>query len=245
MSAADAAPTPDFDAIVVGAGHNGLVTAAYLAQAGLSTLLIEARDAVGGTAASEQFGGATVNICNCDHLTFRTTPVMNELNLASFGLEYFDVDPPQHNFSWSSAEAGHGWSHHHDLEATLDDLGAHFPGQVAGYRRYAAAAMPAVEMIFDAAAEPPSARGLTRLALRRRFHGVPTIMRWSRAISRRSSNTATEHASEAVSMASSRIVRRDASGRRGVQAAVARQAMRLKRLKSGRGLRSKMLAGSP
>jgi DNA helicase-2/ATP-dependent DNA helicase PcrA len=37
----------------VGAGHNGLVTAAYLARHGLSTLLIEARSEVGGTAASE------------------------------------------------------------------------------------------------------------------------------------------------------------------------------------------------
>ena len=68
-----------FDAIVVGAGHNGLVTAAYLARGGMKTLLLEARSHVGGTAASESFGGATVNICNCDHLTFRTTPVISEL----------------------------------------------------------------------------------------------------------------------------------------------------------------------
>ena len=72
----------DFDAIVIGAGHNGLVTAAYLARHGLSTLLIEARSEVGGTAASEQYGDATVNICNCDHLTFRTTPIAEELNLS-------------------------------------------------------------------------------------------------------------------------------------------------------------------
>ena len=45
--------TTDFDAIVIDAGHNGLVTAAYLAKSGLSTLLIEARSEVGGTAASD------------------------------------------------------------------------------------------------------------------------------------------------------------------------------------------------
>ena len=83
----------DFDAIVIGAGHNGLVTAAYLARHGLSTLLIEARSDVGGTAASEQYGGATVNICNCDHLTFRTTPIAEELNLSAHGLQYIDVEP--------------------------------------------------------------------------------------------------------------------------------------------------------
>ena len=76
----------DFDAVVIGAGHNGLVCAAYLARGGMRTLLVEARDTVGGTASSETFGGATVNICNCDHLTFRTTPVIDELGLTELGL---------------------------------------------------------------------------------------------------------------------------------------------------------------
>jgi len=170
----------DFDAIVIGAGHNGLVTAAYLARAGMSTLLVEARADVGGTAASEQFAGATVNICNCDHLTFRTTPVIEELGLAALGLEYIDLEPAQHNFSWASAVGGMGWSHHNDLEATLDDIGRNFPTEVAGYRRYVDAAAPAVRMIFEAAAAPPTVAGLTKLALRRRFGGVGTLMRWSR-----------------------------------------------------------------
>jgi len=173
-------PVPDFDAVVIGAGHNGLVTAAYLARAGMRTLLVEARADVGGTAASEQFAGATVNICNCDHLTFRTTPVIEELGLAGHGLEYLDVEPAQHNFSWESATEGRGWSHHYDLDATLDDLAANFPKQVDGYRRYAKAAMPAVRMVYEAAAEPPSISGLTRLALRRRLYGASTLMRWSR-----------------------------------------------------------------
>ena len=90
----------DHDAIVVGAGHNGLVTAAYLARAGLRTLLLEARD-VGGTAASEPFAGATVNICNCDHITFRTTPVTAELDLAAHGLRYIDIEPAQVGTAWS------------------------------------------------------------------------------------------------------------------------------------------------
>lgn len=172
--------TDDFDAVVIGAGHNGLVTAAYLAQAGMSTLLVEARTSVGGTASSEPFAGATVNICNCDHLTFRTTPVMEELALTDHGLEYLEVEPAQHNMTWESARSGQAWASHHDLDATLDEIARVAPGDVDGYRRYAKAAMPAVRMIFEAAAEPPSIIGLTKLALRRRLAGTPALLRWSR-----------------------------------------------------------------
>lgn len=167
----------DYDAIVVGAGHNGLVTAAYLARAGMSTLLLEARSVVGGTAASESFGGATVNICNCDHITFRTTPVIGELRLDEHGLVYLDVEPAQFNLPWNGGPA---WAAHHELEPTLDSLARSYPDEVEGYRRYAAKAIPVARMILDAASEPPSARGLTAAALRRRLAGTPTLLRWAR-----------------------------------------------------------------
>lgn len=170
-------PSTDADAIVVGAGHNGLVTAAYLARAGVRTLLLEARPTVGGTASSERFHGATVNICNCDHLTFRSTPVIDELDLGSFGLRYLDVDPAQHNIAWSSER---GWSLHHSLGDTLDSLRAVLPDEVESYQRYVRAARPVVDLALSAANDPPSAAGLTGHAVRRRFAGVPTLLRWSR-----------------------------------------------------------------
>ena len=107
MARMTACPTADYDAIVIGAGHNGLVSAAYLARAGLRTLLVEARSSVGGTASSEAFAGGTVNICNCDHLTFRTTPVIDELDLADHGLRYIDIEPAQRNMAWDDGTA---WS---------------------------------------------------------------------------------------------------------------------------------------
>ena len=170
-------PTTDFDAVVVGAGHNGLVCAAYLARGGLRTLLIEARDSVGGTASSEQFGGATVNICNCDHITFRTTPVMEELGLAEHGLRYLDVEPAQTNLAWGGGSA---WVMHHDVDRTLDGLATTHPTEVDGYRRYLRAAMPAVRMVFDQANDPPSFTGIAKKAIARRGRGVSTLLRWSR-----------------------------------------------------------------
>jgi phytoene dehydrogenase-like protein len=167
----------DHDAIVIGAGHNGLIAAAYLARAGLSVLLVEARDSVGGTAASERFGGAIVNICSCDHVTFRTMPIIDELDLAQHGLLYQDVEPAQQHIAWSD---GTSWTHHHDVEATLDSIGRVLPGEVDGYRRYAKAAIPAIHMTIEAAKEPPTRTALTRVGLRKRLTGAPVLLRWSR-----------------------------------------------------------------
>ena len=167
----------DFDAIVIGAGHNGLVCAAYLARGGLRTLLVEARQGIGGTAASEPFAGGTVNICNCDHITFRTTPVIEELSLADHGLRYLDMEPATVNMAWSDERA---WSIHHDVEQTLDGLAHSHPDEVAGYRRYLDAALPAARMVLDAANDPPSFAGLSRKVIRRRGTGLSTLLRWSR-----------------------------------------------------------------
>jgi beta-carotene ketolase (CrtO type) len=167
----------DYSAIVVGAGHNGLVCAAYLARAGLRTLLIEARPSVGGTAASERFGGATVNICNCDHVVFRTTPIIDELGLADHGLRYLDVEPSQVNMSWTGGPA---WRLFHDAEATLDELAATYPAELDGYRRYLDAAVPAVRVMLDAANHPPSPGGVLATLARHRGRGAATLLRWSR-----------------------------------------------------------------
>ena len=167
----------DHDAIVIGAGHNGLVCAAYLAKSGLRTLLIEARDGVGGTAATEPFAGAMVNICNCDHVTFRTTPISDELGLQELGLRYVDLDPAQVNLTWDGTPA---WASHHSIEQTIDSIARNHPSEVDGYRRYLKAATSAVKLVFDAANDPPSFGGLTKKVLEKKGRGTSTLLRWSR-----------------------------------------------------------------
>ncbi|MFM8902286.1 MAG: FAD-dependent oxidoreductase, partial [Actinomycetota bacterium] len=122
-----------FDSIIIGGGHNGLVCAAYLAKAGQKVIVVEARAEVGGTAASEEFAGVTVNICNCDHLTFRTTGVIEDLGLQNFGLRYLDVDPTQISTSWDDRRI---WPQFHDLNKTLEVIRVMFKDEVAGYEQY-------------------------------------------------------------------------------------------------------------
>ncbi len=76
------------DAIIIGAGHNGLVTAALLAKAGVKTLVLEQRDVLGGAAATEEvFPGFKFNTGSDDAGLFHDD-IIAELNLATHGLSF-------------------------------------------------------------------------------------------------------------------------------------------------------------
>jgi phytoene dehydrogenase-like protein len=74
------------DAVIVGGGHNGLTTAAYLAQRGLKVKLFEARHVLGGAAVTEEFYPGFRN-SSCSYLVGMLSPhVITELSLRTHGL---------------------------------------------------------------------------------------------------------------------------------------------------------------
>src|SRR5262245_56726775 len=76
-----------YDAIIVGAGHNGLVAANYLARAGLKTAVLEARYIVGGACVTEELiKGAKFSSCAFVQGTSRPE-IVDEFKLSDFGLE--------------------------------------------------------------------------------------------------------------------------------------------------------------
>jgi phytoene dehydrogenase-like protein len=81
-----------YDAIVVGAGHNGLVAANYLARAGKRVLVVEARDVVGGACVTEELiPGAKWSSCAFIAGLLRPE-IIDELELRRFGLDLYQSD---------------------------------------------------------------------------------------------------------------------------------------------------------
>jgi phytoene dehydrogenase-like protein len=76
-----------FDAIVVGAGHNGLVTAGYMARSGLNVLVLERKGFVGGAAVSTKLYG-DFTYSNCSYVCSLLRPeIMRALELPRYGLQ--------------------------------------------------------------------------------------------------------------------------------------------------------------
>ncbi|KJH71610.1 beta-carotene ketolase CrtO [Aliterella atlantica] len=87
-----------YDVVIIGAGHNGLVCAAYLLKAGYSVLLLEKRPIPGGGSTTEEImpqeaPGFKFNPCAINHIFIHLGQVVEELELTKYGLEYLYCDP--------------------------------------------------------------------------------------------------------------------------------------------------------
>ncbi len=79
--------TSTYDAIIVGSGHNGLVCGAYLAKAGLKTLVLERRHLIGGASVTEEFSPGFKGSRFSYVMSLLHPRVIADLELKSFGLE--------------------------------------------------------------------------------------------------------------------------------------------------------------
>jgi len=86
-----------YDVIIIGAGHNGLTAAAYLARAGRSILMLERRDLVGGCAVTEEVDAELAPGCRVSTASYIASmlrpTIIRDLKLASYGLKMVACDP--------------------------------------------------------------------------------------------------------------------------------------------------------
>lgn len=82
-----------YDAVVIGAGHNGLTAAAYLARAGYSTLVLERRDIVGGCCVTEEVAPGCRASTTSYIASMLRPEVIRDLELADHGLRMVPCDP--------------------------------------------------------------------------------------------------------------------------------------------------------
>lgn len=148
-----------FDCIVVGGGHNGLVTACYLARAGMHVCVVEKeKDVGGGVRTREMFGGYQMDLGGSAHIMIHQTPIIRELELERFGLEYIDLDP----FAWHPTEDGRSVAYHRDLDRTCQSIAAVSERDADAYRRFIEFWTPINEGVIDAFLRPPTAGNLMR-----------------------------------------------------------------------------------
>ena len=152
------------DVAVVGAGHNALVAACYLARAGLDVEVLEQDTVVGGACSTvERWPGYQVDRGSSAHIMVRHTGIVEELALAECGLRYLDMDP------WGYAPFGdEAITFHVDLDRTCASIAAVCGDRDAeAYRRFATTWADLSEPVFDAFQSAPSGaavgRGLVRV----------------------------------------------------------------------------------
>lgn len=110
------------DVVVVGAGHNALICAGYLAEAGLEVLVLEAGEQIGGNTITEELTlpGWRHDSCSSAHVVLQANPVIrdDELGLLGrYGLRYVHTDP-----AFVMPFGDDAVVVHRDVDATADEL---------------------------------------------------------------------------------------------------------------------------
>ncbi len=149
----------DYDALFIGAGHNALVCAAYLAQAGYRVLLLERRHKVGGAVVTEEIvPGFRFDLGGSAHILIHHTPIVQDLKLTDYGLTYLDLDPL---FFAPFPDNSHItiWK---DVDKTCESIAAVSPEDAEAYRRFIKTWQPMAEATVEAFLNSPTPLNVVR-----------------------------------------------------------------------------------
>ncbi|HVL92855.1 MAG TPA: NAD(P)/FAD-dependent oxidoreductase [Acidimicrobiales bacterium] len=133
--------------VVVGAGHNGLIAACYLAQAGRDVVVVEQLDRPGGGSRTEEtVPGYRFDLHSAAHNIINMTDIPAELDLVGAGLDYIEMDP----FSIAVHEDGRRVRFYRSIDATVDSIAEQSPQEAQAYRRFLDKSIPLVRTVMPA-----------------------------------------------------------------------------------------------
>ena len=126
----------NYDTIIAGAGHNGLVTASYLAKAGKKVLILERRSTIGGIAATEElFPGFKYS--TCAHLAGAfSKEIVADLDLKKHGFASLALDP----LLFAPSREGNGLLVPRDPAKAAVEIKRHFKVDASKYHTFCALA---------------------------------------------------------------------------------------------------------
>ncbi|MBL8134245.1 MAG: NAD(P)/FAD-dependent oxidoreductase [Anaerolineae bacterium] len=149
----------DCDILIVGAGHNALVCAGYLAKAGYKVILLERRHKAGGAVVTEEIvPGFKFDIGGSAHILIHHTPIVRDLELAQYGLDYIDLDP----LFFAPFPDGKHFTIWKDVEKTCESIAAISPRDADLYRAFINRWKPVSEGMVGAFLNAPTPLNLTR-----------------------------------------------------------------------------------
>ncbi|MEE8424559.1 MAG: NAD(P)/FAD-dependent oxidoreductase [Elusimicrobiota bacterium] len=163
-----------YDAVIIGGGHNGLICAAYLAKAGRKILVLERRHVLGGSAVSEEvFPGFTFSVCSYVVSLLRPH-IIRDLELPKHGLDIIPLDA-----SFLPLPDGRSLCRRGDAEETRREISKFSARDAEVYPEFGrtmAMLSKFVKPIIDEPAFDPASLGPTdlmqMLSMGRRFRGL-------------------------------------------------------------------------
>ena len=170
---------PHYDVVIVGAGHNGLTCACYLAKVGRKVLVLERRHIVGGAVCTQDdlIPGYRLDVGSSAHIMIHLTPVLRDLELETkFGLEYIEMDPWAY---YPILGTGTGISFYRDVEKTCASIAKISPRDADAYRAFVKHWGELNEGIFETFLKPPTPGKIFGTIFKRNLLNVGSRKLWS------------------------------------------------------------------
>ncbi len=149
--------SPETDVVVIGAGHNALTCAAYLAKSGLKVAVVEGEEAIGGGTATRELTvpGFLHNECGNYFHGFENYPIMRDLELDRYGFEYI-IPEVQQAYVFSDDRA---LVIHRDLAASRESIGRFSPADAETWSGMSARFARAIPLLVATEFTPPPQAG--------------------------------------------------------------------------------------